>query len=113
MEDKRLKLHDILCEIVSITEPDGDRHTYFQPPPEVSNNGPTITYPAIVYSLNGIDNKHANNEVYGQSHSFKVIVIDYDSDSPIAAKVSRLRGCRFDTSYTKDHLNHFVYTLNY
>lgn len=103
--DKRLELHEILCEIMNITEPDGDRHVYFQPPPSVK-----IKYPASVYSLNNIENEFANNSVYIQNPSYKITVIDRNPDSEYVKKVSKLPCCRFDRSYISDNLNHFVFT---
>lgn len=107
MEAKRLKLHDILCEIMNITEPDGDRHVYFRPPSSVH-----MKYPAIKYDWRRIDNSHANNAVYMQTHSFEVIVIDRDPDSVYADKLSKLPRCVFDRPYVSDNLNHFVFTIS-
>lgn len=106
MEAKRLQLHDILCEIMSSIMPDGDRHVYFRPPPSVH-----MSYPAIKYDWRRIDNSHANNAVYMQSHSFEVIVIDRDPDSVIADRLSKLLRCVFDRPYVSDNLNHFVFTI--
>jgi hypothetical protein len=106
MEAKRLALHEVLCELMNITEPDGDRHVYFQPPPSVY-----INYPAIVYSLSGINNSHANNMPYSRSLFYQVTVIDHDPDSVYADALSKLPRCRFDRHYTSDKLNHFVFTL--
>lgn len=105
---KRLELHDILCEIINITEPNGDRHTYYQPPESIKMN-----YPAIVYSRKSIDNVHANNSIYRQSNAYEVIVIDEDPDSEIVSKVSKLPTCRHDRHYESDNLNHDVFTLYY
>ena len=98
----RLELHEILCQVL------GSRTTYFQPPESVKMN-----YPAIVYSRNNIDNTFADNDVYMQSYSYKVIVIDKDPDSEIVKKVSKLPRCTFDRHYTSDNLNHDVFTLYY
>ena len=106
--DKRLELHEILCRLVNITEPDGDRHTYFQPPESLK-----IKYPGIVYKRKAIDNIHANNGVYAQFPGYEIVVIDEDPDSEIVAKVSKLFGCSFNRHYTKDNLNHDVFTLYY
>ena len=103
--DKRLELHDILCEIINITEPDGDRHVYFQPPPSVK-----LKYPAIVYYRNDIENTFANDVVYAQCTYYKITVIDRNPDSEYVKKVSRLQGCRFNTHYVSDNLNHDVFT---
>lgn len=106
--NKRLELHDILCEIINITEPDGDRHVYFQPPESLK-----IKYPAIIYSRSDIENKHANDKVYNQSYFYELIVIDKDPDSEIVEKVSKLSTCRFDRHYTADNLNHDAFALYY
>lgn len=98
----RLKLHEELCELLE------SRNVYFQPPSSVSMN-----YPAIVYSRNGIDNVHADDEVYDQHYSYEIIVIDEDPDSEIVVKVSKLPMCRFDRHYAADNLNHDVFTIYY
>lgn len=102
----RLELHEILCEIINITAPDGDRHTYFQPPESLK-----LKYPAIVYSRKSIDNVHAGNTVYKQDTAYDVIVIDKNPDSVYVEKVSKLPKCRFDRHYKSDNLNHDVFTL--
>lgn len=102
----RLGLHEILCEIINITEPDGDRHIYFQPPASVK-----MKYPAIVYSRKSIDNEHAGNSVYKQDYAYDITVIDKNPDNEYVEKVSKLPMCRFDRHYTSDNLNHDVFTL--
>ena len=86
----------------------GSRNVYFQPPASVS-----MDYPAIVYSLNGIENKHASNGVYVQGISYEVIVVDEDPDNEISKVVSKLPMCKYNRSYRSDNLNHDVYTLFY
>lgn len=100
MQKRRLELHSILVAVL------GSNNVYFQPPPNVQ-----MKYPAIVYELNGIDNKMANNQVYIQHPGFKVTTIDKNPDSEIPGKVSRLPYARYVTSYKKDNLNHTVFTL--
>lgn len=104
--NSRLELHESLCEIVNITEPNGDRHVYFQPPESVK-----MKYPAIVYSLSNIRNIHANNNVYKQDDAYSVVVIDPDPESEIPRKVSKLLKCRFDRHYVADNLNHDTFTI--
>ena len=98
----RLKLHELLCETL------GSRQVYFQPPESVQ-----MKYPAIVYSRNRIDNKHANDGVYMQSPSYSITVIDKNSDSEIVERMSRLPMCRFDRHFTADNLNHDTFTVYY
>lgn len=96
------KLHEIFYKIL------GSKNVYFQPPASVQMN-----YPAIVYSRKKIDNTHANNGVYIQSLCYEVTVIDYEPDSEIVMKVSRLPMCAHDRHFESDNLNHDVFTLYY
>lgn len=96
----RLEFHEKLCNII------GSRNVYFQPPESVK-----MEYPAIVYSRENIENRHANDSVYAQSPVYSLIVIDEDPDSDIVDKVSRLPMCRFDRHYASENLNHDVFTI--
>lgn len=100
--NSRLKLHELLCEALGSTQ------VYFQPPETVK-----MKYPAIVYSRNNISNRHANDDVYMQSPSYSITVIDKNPDSDIVDKVSLLPRCRFDRHYTSDNLNHDTFTIYY
>ncbi len=102
MERRRLLFHEVLCEVL------GSRNVYFQPPESVK-----MKYPAIVYSRDGIDSKHANNGVYLSQMRYSVTVIDKDPDSPIVGKVALLPTSKFNRHYEKDNLNHDVYTIFY
>lgn len=96
----RLELHNVLCDIL------GDKNVYYQPPASVK-----MKYPAIVYSRNDIENRHANNSIYNQTIAYDVIVIDANPDSKIVEDVSKLPLCRFVRHYTADNLNHDLFKL--
>lgn len=102
MAGSRLNLQTLLEEIL------GSEQVHFQAP-----ESGKMTYPAIVYALAGIDNTHANNDVYMQSKSYEITVIDYDPDSEIVNKVSKLPKCRFNRHFKSDNLNHYVFTIYY
>ena len=104
--DERLELHETLCRIVNKREPNGDRHTYFDPPASVK-----MKYPAIRYSRKRVDVQHANDAIYKMMHCYEVTVIDADPDSEIYKKVLALPYCQYDRSYKADNLNHDVLTL--
>lgn len=104
--NKRLELHEILCRIINITEPNGDRHIYFSPPASVK-----MKYPAIVYSLSDINSIHADNTVYGLRNCYNLIYIDKDPDNENVKKIASLPNCRFDRFYTSENLNHYSFTL--
>lgn len=84
----------------------GSSNAYFQPPASVK-----MHYPAIKYSLSGIENTHANNAVYRQDDKYELVVIDKDPDSEIVRRVSRLPKCRFVRHYVADNMGHDVFEL--
>ncbi len=98
----RLELHELLCETL------GSRHVYFQPPSSIK-----MVYPAIVYSRNRIEKRHANDAIYKRLNSYTVTVIDKDPDSEIVERVSTLPYCSFDRHFTSDNLNHDTFTIYY
>ena len=100
--DKRLKLHDILCEIL------GSSNVYYQPPASIQ-----MEYPAIKYSRNNIGNTFADDSVYMQTHEYQITVIDEDPDSEIVNFMSTLPMCKFVQHYEADNLNHDVFTLHF
>lgn len=82
------------------------RNVYFQPP-----ESEKMKYPAIVYDLDDIENKFANDGVYSSKRKYTVTVIDEDPDSSIVGKVAVLPTCRFDRHFKSDNLNHDVFSL--
>ena len=98
----RLDLDALLIELL------GSENVYYQPPASVK-----MKYPAIVYSLEDIENMHSNNSVYKQNIAYQITVIDKDPDSEIVKKVSRLPMCRFNRHFISDNLNHDVFILYY
>lgn len=104
--DKRLELHERLCAIINITESNGDKHVYFQPPESVK-----MKYPAIVYSLSNIENRRADDRMYKQMKAYQVILIDPNPDSKYVDEIAQLPYCRFDRHYRSDNLNHYVFNL--
>lgn len=84
----------------------GNRNVYFQPPESIK-----MKYPAIIYTLDDINNTYADNGVYSSRKQYSVTVIDEDPDSPLIDAVAALPTCRFNRHYTSDNLNHWVYSL--
>ena len=99
---RRLELQTLF---VSLME---NENVYFQPPSNLN-----MKYPALRYELSDLNNRHANNAVYAQKKAYKITLIDEDPDSIYVSKISKLPKCRFDTFYTADDLNHWVFTLYY
>lgn len=101
----RKDLHDVLQEALG---EECKCNLYYQPPTSVK-----MCYPCIRYQRTHILNRYADNAPYAQGHSYEVIVIDKNPDSPIVKRVSLLPQCRHDRHYTADQLNHDVFTIFY
>ena len=86
----------------------GSRNVYFQPPPSFR-----MSYPAIVYSRENIENNHADNIPYIRKIAYNVVVIDKNPDSEIVKKVSLLPMCRHNSQYVSDNLYHDSFTIYY
>ncbi len=96
----RSQLQALLADLSGVTA------AYFQPPATVK-----MTYPCIVYRLDDIDTKFANNNPYMHKKRYMVTVIDRDPDSLIPDAVAKLPSCVFLRFYVADQLNHTVYNL--
>lgn len=84
----------------------GSKEVYFQPP-----ESRKIKYPAIMYSLNNIVARHADNIPYLKKKQYSVIFITRDPDDSIIDELSELSACSFERFYTADNLNHYVFNL--
>lgn len=96
----RLELQSKLEELL------GCKHVYYQPP-----EGLKMEYPAIVYSLNDVEQQHANNGVYSRNREYLITVIDRLPNNPVIDKLLDLPYCSYDRPYKSDNLNHDVLTL--
>jgi hypothetical protein len=96
----RLELHEILCDIL------GSRNVYFQPPTNVS-----MRYPAIVYNLSDIENRHADDGVYSFTNQYQITLIDRNPETDVVYKINQLQTANFIRSYSSDNLNHWVFEI--
>lgn len=94
----RLEVHEILKNVSGI------ENIYFQPPENIK-----MKYPAIIYSLDDIENNRADNYIYKQEKAYQIIIIDYDPDSELIDKISNMSKCVFVRSYVSDNLNHTIF----
>ena len=100
--DRRLELQVMLENIPGV------KKVYFQPPEDIH-----LQYPCIIYKRENYWTEFANNNPYTNKKRYNVMVIDSDPDSPIPDVVKNLPLCRFNTHYTRDRLNHDIFTLFY
>lgn len=84
----------------------GSRNVYFQPPPSFQ-----MKYPCIVYNLDDMDTKFANNYPYKLEKRYSLTIIDKDPDSLIPDKLALLQKCIFDRHFVSDNLNHNIFII--
>jgi hypothetical protein len=70
-----------------------------------------MAYPCIVYAIDNLNTKHANNKPYALTKRYLVTVIDQDPDSVIPDKVAMLPSCSFSRAFSSASLNHQAFTL--
>ena len=102
MINSRLSLHAIFEEIL------GSKNVYFQPPGSIR-----MQYPCIVYKLDDIPEKYADNENYISNYCYNVTLIDSDPDTDYVDKIKKIRYTKFVKHFSTQGLNHYVFTLNY
>lgn len=100
LQEHQAKLQAKLEELL------GSKNVYYQAPGRMS-------YPAIKYEIDDIENTHANNLTYRVSRRYKVTVIDRLPDNPVIEKLLKSPMCSYDRHYVSDNLNHDVLTLYY
>ncbi len=79
---------------------------YFQPPSNVS-----MGYPCIVYELDRIVKKRADDNTYLKTRRYQVKLITKNPDDPIVDALASLVHSEFERHYTIDTLNHFVFSV--
>ena len=82
-------------------------HVYFQPPTNTR-----IQYPAIIYRLEDIDQRFADDKLYNKDRAYLVTLVHPDPDNEIIERLLwEFPKIRFDRTYDSDNLHHYVYVL--
>ena len=103
MSKTRLDLH---AELKTVS---GLANLYFSPPETLK-----IVYPCIVYDLNNVDQKFANNSLYKDMNRYDITIISKDPDNDVASKIrTSFPLCRFDRRFISENLVHDVLVLYY
>lgn len=100
MEKTRLTLHQDLIDAL------GSSNVYYNPPETIQ-----MKFPAIVYSLDFIEQIHADNKKYIDWTTYKVIVVSKKPDDPVIKKILNWEMTRFSTSYTRNGFYHTAIIL--
>ena len=72
-----------------------------------------MSYPAIVYNVDGLDTDWADNLAYRQDIEYQVVVIQRDPDSDIWLKVARLSKSSFQRTEVVENLYHYYFNLSF
>lgn len=101
-------LEDLMLGLHPTTLPDnasGNKfHVYFQP-----DQNTKLSYPAIVYQRDRVNNRMANNKSYSRTKGYQITVIDRNPDSKIPDAVSNLPYTSYLTTNRADGLHHDVF----
>lgn len=84
----------------------GTDQVYFQAP-----NNKEMEYPAIVYKIDDVDTKFADDIPYVRVRRYMVTVMHPDPDSDIPDKVGALKRSLFVRAFVSKNLYHSVFTL--
>lgn len=97
----RSELHEELCEVL------GSRNVYFQPPENLK-----IKYPCIIYGLDDIDTRRADNKRYISYDRYLLTVISNDPDYDLFIRLmDHFEMCDLERAAVSDSLNHWYLTL--
>lgn len=101
--DRRLELHEILCEIL------GSRNVYFQPP-----NGTQLKYPCIIYKRDSSSAEYADDKTYIFTPQYQITCISPKQTNDIYEKlIERFSMIRYVRGYVVDNLSHDILNLFY
>jgi hypothetical protein len=81
-------------------------HVYFQPPENVK-----LEYPCLVYELEDINVRFADNGPYSLWDRYQVTLIRHDPDSPLIRKLMGLPHSSFSRHFATSGLNHDVFVI--
>jgi hypothetical protein len=81
-------------------------HVYFQPPEDVK-----LQYPCLVYELEDVNIRFADNGAYSLFDRYQVTLIRHDPDSPIIRKLLGLPHSSFSRHFATSGLNHDVFVI--
>ena len=81
-------------------------NVYFQPPADKK-----LTYPCIIYQLDGIDPLFADNGHYRIMKQYSITYVTRDPDDELITSLLTIPYCSLTRSYASDNLHHYGYRL--
>lgn len=102
-KSQRLKLS---TKLKACMPADMQHHVYFQPGPDEE-----IEFPCIVYELDEMAFKYADNAPYNKTDRYQVTYMDHDPDSDVPDKLAALPLSSFSRRFAASGLNHSVFAI--
>lgn len=84
----------------------GNKNVYYQPPSDKK-----LTYPCIIYQLDGVKSKYAGNLPYNNAKRYAITYISRLPDMFVPDKIAMLPTSSFNRFYISENLNHYVYRI--
>lgn len=96
LEDRRLKLHAQLKDIL------GSSNVYYDPPPTL-----VLEYPCIVYQLEGVDMRKADNLTYYFTYArYSWTLIQKDDDNDIYERLLKMKYTAPGRPFVQNNFHH-------
>lgn len=106
MEQRRLEIQKMLCDILGCPIEGPKCRCYFEPPPNIR-----MTYPAIVYHLNNVDTDYADDRPHRVSPIYICTLISKNPVNDLIERLLWLPKVGFERTYIADNLHHWVFTI--
>jgi hypothetical protein len=81
-------------------------NVHFQPPASKK-----LTYPCIIYQLDGKDVMFANNGHYRLMDQYSIMYITRDPDDANINGILSLQYCSLTRTFSSDNLHHYAYRI--
>ena len=81
-------------------------HVYFQPPSSIK-----LTYPCIIYDLEKMAVKYADNAPYALYDMYSIKYITRDPDDLTRNQIVMLPLCSYERDYVSDNLYHHQFRI--
>lgn len=99
MEAHRLKIHNRLKELCP--------NVYYQP-----GDSTTLKYPCIIYSLDDVDNRHADDAHFFMFYSWSVTIISRKANDPMFTNIyNQFQMIKMKSLGVTDQMYHGYYTI--
>lgn len=106
MSNRRLEIHQSLCDILECPDIGPECRCHFQPGSNV-----LLKYPAIVYKLRDVPTVYADNAPYLFVDTYDLTLMDKNPESVYAEMIKHLPKVRFVRFFVSSNINHWVFTI--